>query len=151
MHLVRCEDCTLMQVAETVHPDIIFSTYSYASSVNRTLVAHNAKLASTLRQMAGDDGLIVEFGCNDGVLLNPLVKLGVRVAGVDPSDVAQRASAEHGWPLIRGYFAKDVATAIRSRFGEANIVSITPIAYTHMDLGTRQLMTDFGVMIVYKA
>jgi DNA-directed RNA polymerase subunit RPC12/RpoP len=34
--------------------------------------------------------------------------------------------------------------------GETNIVSITPLAYTHMDLGSRQLMTDFGVMIVYK-
>ena len=36
------------------------------------------------------------------------------------------------------------------KIGEANLVSITPIAYTHLDLGSRQLMTDFGVMIVYK-
>ncbi len=34
--------------------------------------------------------------------------------------------------------------------GETNIVSITPLAYTHMDMATRQLMTDYGVMIVYK-
>ena len=34
--------------------------------------------------------------------------------------------------------------------GESNIISITPIACTHLDLGSRQLMTDFGVMVVYK-
>ena len=34
--------------------------------------------------------------------------------------------------------------------GETNIVSITPLAYTHIDLASGNLMTDFGVMIVYK-
>ncbi len=34
--------------------------------------------------------------------------------------------------------------------GESNLVSVTPLTYTHLDIGTRQLMTDFGVMIVYK-
>src|SRR5438067_11270695 len=73
LHLVRCEDCTLMQVAETINPDVIFGTYSYSSSLNRTLVTHNAELAAFLVKLAGDQGLIVEFGCNDGVLLNPLI------------------------------------------------------------------------------
>lgn len=34
--------------------------------------------------------------------------------------------------------------------GEANIVSITPLTYTHADLGTGHLLTDYGVMIIYK-
>ncbi len=34
--------------------------------------------------------------------------------------------------------------------GETNVVSINSIAYTHVDLGSHQLMTDFGVMIVFK-
>ena len=37
-----------------------------------------------------------------------------------------------------------------AKIGTENIVSINTIAYTHLDLGSRQLMTDFGVMIVYK-
>ena len=44
----------------------------------------------------------------------------------------------------------EVVTEFLQGIGEQNIVSITPLTYTHMDLGTRQLMTDFGVMIVYK-
>src|ERR1700709_2404925 len=64
MHLVRCDQCSLLQVTETVDPEIIFGTYSYESSVNRTLVAHNAELAGVLERIAGPGGLIVEFGCN---------------------------------------------------------------------------------------
>lgn len=45
----------------------------------------------------------------------------------------------------------EVVTEFLQSIGESNIVSITPITYTHMDLGTRQLMTDFGVMVVFKA
>ncbi|MDA1273364.1 MAG: hypothetical protein O2960_04835 [Verrucomicrobia bacterium] len=44
----------------------------------------------------------------------------------------------------------EIVTEILSNIGESNIKSITPLTYTHIDLGSRQLMTDFGVMIVYR-
>jgi len=37
-----------------------------------------------------------------------------------------------------------------AKIGEDNIVSINTLAYTHQDIATKQLMTDYGVMIVYK-
>ena len=45
----------------------------------------------------------------------------------------------------------EVVTAFLQKIGESNLKSITPLAYTHMDLGTRQMLTDFGVMIIYRA
>lgn len=44
----------------------------------------------------------------------------------------------------------EIVSDVLNKIGESNIVSITPLTYTHMDLGSRQLMTDFGVMIVYR-
>lgn len=44
----------------------------------------------------------------------------------------------------------EIVSEILQNIGEPNIISITPIVYTHLDLGSRQLMTDFGVMLVYK-
>jgi DNA-directed RNA polymerase subunit RPC12/RpoP len=44
----------------------------------------------------------------------------------------------------------EIVSEFLNKVGEDNIVSITPLTYTHMDLGSRQLLTDFGVMIVYK-
>jgi DNA-directed RNA polymerase subunit RPC12/RpoP len=44
----------------------------------------------------------------------------------------------------------EVVSEMLQNIGEPNIINITPIVYTHLDLGSRQLMTDFGVMLVYK-
>lgn len=41
-------------------------------------------------------------------------------------------------------------SVILQKIGETNIISISPIAYTHLDLATRQWVTDYGVLVVYR-
>ncbi|MCL5096425.1 MAG: hypothetical protein M1608_02605 [Candidatus Omnitrophica bacterium] len=41
-------------------------------------------------------------------------------------------------------------TEFLEHIGEGNLVNISTLSYTHMDMATRQLITDYGVMIVYK-
>lgn len=122
LRLARCSQCTLMQVLDTVPPEIIFTKYSYASSTTRTLVTHFSNMAMELARIA-DGELIVEFGCNDGVLLRPLISSGAKAIGVDPSDVALKASQGQGWPLINDFFLEEVANRIRHQHGPAFIVT----------------------------
>ena len=44
----------------------------------------------------------------------------------------------------------EIISSFLAKTGEANIISINTIAYSHLDIGTQKLLTDFGVMIVYK-
>jgi DNA-directed RNA polymerase subunit RPC12/RpoP len=44
----------------------------------------------------------------------------------------------------------DHLSEILQKIGETNIISITPIAYTHLDLATRAWVTDYGAMVVYR-
>ena len=44
----------------------------------------------------------------------------------------------------------EVVSAFLIKIGEASVVSITPLTYSHLDIGSQKLITDFGVMIVYK-
>jgi hypothetical protein len=37
-----------------------------------------------------------------------------------------------------------------ARIGQENVVSINTFSYEHLDIGTQRVMTDYGVMIVYK-
>ncbi len=37
-----------------------------------------------------------------------------------------------------------------TKIGNENLVTVTPITYSHFDLNSRQNMTDYGVIIVYK-
>src|SRR5712671_3576202 len=43
----------------------------------------------------------------------------------------------------------EVVTNFLVKVGEPNIISLTPLTYTHLDIGSQKLMTDFGVMILY--
>jgi DNA-directed RNA polymerase subunit RPC12/RpoP len=44
----------------------------------------------------------------------------------------------------------EVVTNFLLKVGEPNIISINTLSYTHLDIGSQKLMTDFGVMIVYR-
>lgn len=44
----------------------------------------------------------------------------------------------------------EVVTNFLIKIGEHNVISLTPLSYTHLDIGTQKLLTDFAVMIVYR-
>jgi DNA-directed RNA polymerase subunit RPC12/RpoP len=44
----------------------------------------------------------------------------------------------------------EVLSGFLGKVGEANVISITTLTYTHLDIGTQKLLTDFGVMVVYR-
>lgn len=44
----------------------------------------------------------------------------------------------------------EVVTDTLVKIGEANIISIHTLNYQYLDIGTQKLLTDFGVMIVYR-
>jgi len=43
-----------------------------------------------------------------------------------------------------------VVSEFLAKIGQENIISINTFGYTHLDIGSQKLLTDFGVMIVYK-
>lgn len=36
------------------------------------------------------------------------------------------------------------------KIGETHIVSVTPLTYSHLDIGSQKIMSEYAVMIVYK-
>jgi novobiocin biosynthesis protein NovU/D-mycarose 3-C-methyltransferase len=153
LRLARCADCTLMQILDIVPPAEIFTQYSYVSSTTRTLIDHFARMGREIvaqEQAAGK--LVVEFGCNDGILIGPLREAGARVVGVDPSDVAAQASREGGWPLVQSYFDDTAAARVKAEHGPARIVTGNNV-FAHVDdlhaivRGVTTLLEDEGVFI----
>lgn len=43
----------------------------------------------------------------------------------------------------------EIVTQFLQRVGRENIVSISPINYSHIDMATKAMMTEYGVSIVY--
>jgi SAM-dependent methyltransferase len=67
--------------------------------------------------------MVVEFGCNDGILLEPLKKLGVRPVGIDISENITEMARAKGLEVVTGFFSVEVANEITARFGRADVVT----------------------------
>lgn len=44
----------------------------------------------------------------------------------------------------------EFVTNFLQKIGETNVVSITPLTYTHVDIGSQKILTDYAVMVVFK-
>ena len=103
-----CGACALVQIVEPVDPDVLFQDYSFSASTIAGLVRHFEGYADWLVGRFQPE-LVVEFGCNDGVLLEPLRRLGVRSVGVDVSENITELARERGHDVITGAFTPAVA------------------------------------------
>ena len=88
MRLCFCNNCFTVQVVDKVDPKIMFQDYFYFSSSIETLCNHFKEYAKevTSRFLNPSESTVIEFGCNDGVLLKPLADEGIKnIIGVDPA------------------------------------------------------------------
>jgi len=44
----------------------------------------------------------------------------------------------------------EFVTNFLQKVGDTNVVSITPMTYTHIDIGSQKIMTEYAVMVVYR-
>ncbi len=149
-----CESCFLVQLLDVVEPEEIFREYLYLASTSKALKNHYAALTARLMQRfalkAGD--VVVDIGCNDGVLLAGYTLPGIVRVGVEPSSVAEYAEAA-GNKVVRGFFGADAAKQIASSYGKARIVTATNV-FPHVDNigaftdGLPQVLADDGVFII---
>lgn len=117
-----CDKCSLVQIIDVVDPEILFQDYSFSSSTIPSLVQHFREYAQWLVDRFAPKR-VVEFGCNDGVLLEPLAELGVDAWGVDISENITELARSKGLQVLTGFFDVKAAEEIRERAGAADVVT----------------------------
>lgn len=152
--LYFCSNCTLVQVLDAVPVHTLFKNYFYFSSAIGSLVQHFAELAQEVadRYAPPAGSLVVEIGCNDGVLIKPLRALGVNAIGVDPATNVVSSSGLPPSVIVNDCFTEAVALKIRRKHGPASAI-LSSFSFAHIDdmadvmRGVRSLLKDDGVFI----
>jgi SAM-dependent methyltransferase len=125
LDLVLCQACSLVQITETVAPEVLFGgDYPYFSSVSSTLLAHARANAEELLDRLGLDAasLVVEIASNDGYLLHNFVARGVPVLGIDPAEAPARAAIAAGVPTLNAFFGSSLAQKLRDEGRMADLI-----------------------------
>lgn len=131
--LSLCNNCKYMQCKELISSDELFKKhYYYYSSMIPSLVNHFDNLAKWISNNFDKNSIILEMGCNDGVLLKPLLKFGFsNLIGVDPSQTIEslKNTSIH---LYNDYFNMEIANNIVNSFGNVDIF-ISCNSFAHID------------------
>lgn len=116
-----CINCKAVQVTDIVSPKELYSDYRYLSSysLSKHFEGHAREMYS---RFLSEKSFIVDVGSNDGVLLSPLSKLGVKVLGVDPAENIVETANKKGLETIVGYFDQNLAENIIKTKGQADAV-----------------------------
>ena len=119
LELVFCEGCTLLQITETVPPEILFRDYRYFSSFSDTMLRHAKDIADRMVTELSLDktSLAAEIASNDGYLLKNYV-----ARGIEPARNIAKVAEENGVRTIADFFGKDLATRLASEGTRANVL-----------------------------
>ncbi len=149
-----CAACALVQLTHIVDPTAMFSSYLYVPSASTTWVAHCEDMAEDVcaRASLEPGDFVVEIGSNDGTLLRPFIRRGMRVLGVDPAaNIAEMANAA-GVPTLNRFFDEETAREIVARHGTARaVVSTNVLAHvpdpTSVLRGVRAVLARDGIYV----
>jgi len=146
-----CLNCGLIQILNQI-PSDFFRHYLYVPSGSDWMHVHFIELAKVLDEYAGS-GLIVDVGCNDGLLLAAANKNGSRTLGIDPAENIAKIAAERGVDVHIAYFNVQTAEEIKQKYGSAKVIVTTNTFHHIEDLhafmeGIEILLDEEGVFIV---
>ncbi len=156
LNVVFCKSCTLMQIRETVPPDVLFCRdYPYYSSFSDALLEHSRKNAERLiaARRLDENSLVVELASNDGYMLRNFAARGIPVLGIDPAEGPARAAQEAGISTLCDFFGKDLALQRRSEGKRADVIIANNVLAHVADLngfveGIQILLKDDGVAVI---
>lgn len=108
-------------LVNTVPPEAMFHDhYAFFSSTSKGMQAHFRQTAEKLLPYA-KQGLVVELGSNDGIMLEAWKNLGVRAVGVEPSQNVAEVSKSRGHDVIVKFMSDEVVDEILTK-GPASLV-----------------------------
>jgi methylation protein EvaC len=150
-----CQDCGLVQILDIPNPNFLFSNYCYVSSVIGGLSEHFRRYSFFLKEKyLKKTKKILEFGCNDGVLLQYFKEdKSIDAFGIDVSENVTKIARERGFDVMTGFFNKENAKKLLEKKGKVDVVTGSNV-FAHADDiheiidAAKIILDDNGVFIV---
>ena len=158
LELAFCSNCALVQILETVPPEILFGhDYPYFSSFSDALLAHSRDNALDLIERRnlkpGEGCLVVELASNDGYLLKNFVEKGINVLGIDPAPGPAKTTEKIGVPTLCDFFTENLAGKLANEGKQADVIIANNVLAHVADTngfvrGIRTLLKDGGAAVI---
>jgi SAM-dependent methyltransferase len=154
--VVFCRECALVQIRETVDPQVLFADdYPYYSSVSPALMAHFQASVEEIvgRRKLGAQSLVLELASNDGYQLTHYAARGIPVLGIDPAEGPARRAIERGIDTRIAFFTREYAERLANEGIAADVVHANNVLAHVADTngfvaGIATLLKDDGEAVI---
>ena len=156
LKLVFCPTCTLVQLTDTVSPEVLFGDdYPYFSSVSPALQEHFRQSAEHLIEMRGlnSASLVIEAASNDGYFLRHFVARNIPVLGIDPAKGPVSVAIKRGVNTQHTFFTIELARRLLARGKRADLIAANNVLAHVADLrgfveGAALLLKEDGIIVI---
>jgi SAM-dependent methyltransferase len=156
LKVMFCSSCALVQISETVRPEILFGDdYPYFSSVSPTLQEHFKRSADLLMKTRRliPESLVIEAASNDGYLLKHFQARNVPVLGIDPAKGPASVAVKQGINTLHTFFTFELAQQLLAQGKRADVFLANNVLAHVADLcgfvaGVALLLKEDGVFVV---
>jgi novobiocin biosynthesis protein NovU/D-mycarose 3-C-methyltransferase len=134
LRVVLCPDCSLVQLADTVDPKILYSHYAYVTSTSRTMDSHLNTLVTHLLSTGrlGAGSKVLEIASNTGVFLKKFKEQGCDVLGVEPAANIADVAIATAIPTRKEFFNAATANQLKADWGAADLI-LGRHVFAHID------------------
>lgn len=155
LELVFCPECALVQITETVPPEVLFGDYVYFSSFSETVLQNARQIAQQMIQERRLDAssLVGEIASNDGYLLQTYVEAGIPVLGIEPAQNIAEVARRKGIRTLNRFFDAEVAADLSARGERVDVIHANNVLAHVADLngvvaGLRLWLKDDGIAVI---
>lgn len=152
--LVRCKNCTSIQLSVNVDPRLMFQEYLWVTGTTETARKHCENLAQEVIKFSTNTAGVLEIGSNDGTLLKEFRKLtSGQIHGVDPAKEISHSARVDSVKIHADFFNLDFAINFEKEFGKVNIVIARNVLSHVPDIidvmnGIDKLLSEDGICVV---
>lgn len=154
LNLIRCRECGLVQIDYVVEPEELFyPEYPYRSGITETLRKNLYAISSRMvnKLSLPKNSFVIDIGSNDGTILEGFRGVGMRVLGIEPTNIADIANSK-GIETLKKFFSLDTAREIVNKQGKASLITAANVFAHVNDLfglarGVNYLLEDGGLFV----
>jgi len=155
LEIIRCDNCTTVQLSVNVDPDIMFKEYFWVTGTTKTATDHLEKLSTLIsKRCIKINPSLLEVGSNDGSLLKILKENDFgQLYGVDPAKNIVESINEPDIIFYTDFFNYSFTENFTRLNGNVDIV-VARNVFSHVpDLvnclkGVANLLTDDGLFVI---
>lgn len=151
LSLVRCNQCTTIQISVTIKPDYLFKDYVWVTGTSQAAKEYSVRFRDELTNRCKSKRLfVIEIASNDGTFLERFKSAGHNVLGIDPAENIARLANDRNIQTLVGFFGLNSAEIIVERYGLADCIfarNVIPHVENVHDVisGIARCLADDGV------